>query len=156
MSSPETWRWIWLAVTAAFVLGEMTVLGSFFLLPFGVGGAVAATLAFLDVGVAVEWLVFVVVSALAFTVLRRIASRLDVRHSAEGVGAGRWIGEQAIVVEGIPPGEAATGLIRIGGHEWRARSAYGHAIAAKSTVKILRIDGTKAVVLLLEEPAELE
>ncbi len=62
VDDPEVWRWIWLATAVVFLLGEMFAFGSFFLLPFAIGAAVAAILAFAGVGVGWEWLAFVVVS----------------------------------------------------------------------------------------------
>ena len=153
---PETWRWIWLVAAAALTAGELAAPGSFFLLPFGVGAAVAAVASFAGLGVAWSWLIFVVVSLMAFLALRRVARRLDLAHSSTGVGAGRLIGRQARVVKEIPAGAAATGLIRFDGEEWRAESMFGHPIREGSTVQVIRIDGTRAVVTVLSEPEELE
>ena len=52
---PEIWQWIWLAATGVFVLGELAMAGSFFLLPFGVGTAVATVLAFSNVSESLQW-----------------------------------------------------------------------------------------------------
>ena len=156
MDSPDAWRWIWLAVTVAFVVAEIALAGSFFMLPFGIGAAAAAVLAFIGVGLIGEWLAFVAVSVVCFAVLRPLGRRLELRHSAEAVGARRWIGQRATVVRAIPAGASSTGLIRIHGEEWRAESMFGHPIPVGSTVKVVRIDGTRAVVLLLEEPADAE
>ncbi len=46
LMDPEVWRWVWLAAAAAFIVGEITVAGTFFLLPFGLGAAVAAVFTF--------------------------------------------------------------------------------------------------------------
>ena len=57
--TPDTWRWIWLAIAAVLITGEMFVAGTFILIPFGLSAAVAMILAFLGVPLLINWLVFV-------------------------------------------------------------------------------------------------
>src|SRR5690606_36340818 len=104
MDDPEVWRWIWLVAAAAFFAGELASPGSFFLLPIAIGAAVASVLAFLDVNVGVEAVVFLVVSVVVFGAMRPLARRLDREGVTLGVGARRLIGEPATVVEAIPAG----------------------------------------------------
>lgn len=151
MESPEHWRWVWLVVAAACAAGEMASPGSFFLLPFAVGGAVAAVLAFAGVGVGIEWLAFLVVSVAAVVATRPLARRLDEGSPAEGIGARRWMGQLASVIETIPPGPHETGLVRLGREEWRAESLEGAAIAPGTTVKVVDVAGTHLVVWPLEQ-----
>lgn len=151
MDSPELWRWVWLAVAAGAVLGEMATAGSFFLLPFALGGGVAAALAFAGVGVAVEWLVFVAVSVAGIAATRPLARRLDAASPVEGVGARRWIGQTGTVLEAIPAGPHETGLVRLGGQRWRAESLEGTAIGPGSLVKVVDLAGTRLVVWPLDQ-----
>lgn len=152
LSSPETWRWIWLAMAVVFTLGEIAVAGSFFLLPFA-GGAVGAALVALVGGpVSVSWLVFLLVSAACAAVLRPLARRLDRSSPGNSIGANRWVGRQATVLLDIPGGPGDTGLIRLDREEWRAESQIGVPIKAGSTVLVSRVDGTRLVVLPLEDP----
>ena len=153
-SSPETWRWVWLGTAAVFAVGEIAVAGSFFLLPFAAGALVAAVVAFLGGAVALEWLAFVIVSGLGAAVLRPLARRLDLGPS-HAIGANRWVGRQAYVLRDIPSEPGATGLIRLDREEWRAESLMGIPIRAGSTVLVSRVDGTRLVVLPLDEPTEL-
>jgi membrane protein implicated in regulation of membrane protease activity len=151
--SPETWRWVWLAAAAGFAVGEIAVAGSFFLLPFAGGALVAALVAFAGGPVALGWLAFLVVSALAVGVLRPLARRLD-QAPTQAIGATRWVGRQGYVLRDIPSGPGATGLIRLDREEWRAESLMGVPIRAGSTVLVSRVDGTRLVVLPVEEPLE--
>ncbi len=151
--SPETWRWIWLTAAVVFTLGEIAVAGSFFLLPFAGGALVAAIVAFADGSVALEWLAFVVVSAIGSAVLRPLAKRLD-QGPRHAIGANRWVGREAYVLRDIPAGPGATGLIRLDREEWRAESLMGVPIPAGSTVLVSRVDGTRLMVLPLQEPLE--
>ncbi|HWC12185.1 MAG TPA: NfeD family protein [Acidimicrobiales bacterium] len=152
-SSPDTWRWIWVAAALVFTVGEIAVAGSFFLLPFGVGAIVAAVMAFVGGSVALEWLAFVLVSAIGSAVLRPLARRLD-QGPTHAIGATRWVGREAYVLRDIPSEPGATGLIRLDREEWRAESLMGVPIPAGSTVLVSRVDGTRLVVLPLQEPLE--
>lgn len=154
--SPETWRWIWLAVAVAFAVGEIAVAGTFFLAPFAIGAAVAAAAALAGAGIGIEWLLFVVVSAGAAAVLLPLGRRLDSRTGHHAIGSNRWVGRQAVVLREIPAGHGASGLVRLEREEWRAESLMGSRIAAGSTVLVSRVDGTRLVVVPIEEPLELE
>lgn len=144
MESPETWRWIWLVTALVFAVGEMSTAGTFFLLPFAIGAAIASFLAFLGVSVTIEWVVFVGVSAGCFLAFRPLARRLDRDESAEGIGAKRLIGQEASVLE--PIGADDLGLIRVHREEWRAESADGIPIEAGRKVRVVELRGTRCVV----------
>jgi membrane protein implicated in regulation of membrane protease activity len=155
MSSPDTWRWVFLVLAVAFTVGEIALAGTFFLLPFAAGAGVAALVGFLGASVGVLWLVFVVVSAAASSVLWPLRRRLDSRNPRSEIGANRWVGRQAYVLRDIPGTSGETGLVRLDREEWRAESLVGVPIAAGSTVLVSRVDGTRLVVLPLDEPSSL-
>lgn len=146
MDDPEVWRWIWLVAAAAFFAGELASPGSFFLLPIAIGAAVASVLAFLDVNVGVEAVVFLVVSVVVFGAMRPLARRLDREGVTLGVGARRLIGEPATVVEAIPAGPHELGTVRVHREEWRAESIDGNPVPAGAIVHVLEQRGTRLVV----------
>lgn len=146
MDEPETWRWIWLAATAAFAIGEMASAGTFFLAPFAIGAGVAAILAFADVGLAPEWLAFLVVSGGTFASFRPLARRLDQGQPTEGIGSRRLIGQQATVLEEIPAGHHELGLVRVHREEWRAETVDGSGAPAGAVVQVVEQRGTRLVV----------
>lgn len=156
IGSPETWRWIWLVAVVGFTLGELSMAGAFALAPFAVGALVAAVAAFAGVPLAGEWALFVVSSAGAFAALRPMARRLGARSPQSAVGAGRWVSREALVLEDIPGGPGGGGRIRLDREEWRAESLTGAPIRAGSTVLVSRVDGTRLVVIPLDEPPALE
>lgn len=145
MDSPDGWQWIWLTAMAAFAIGEMLTPGSFFLAPFATGALVASILAFLDVPVGLEWLLFLVVSVVTLLALRPLARRLDRSVVDHGVGAQRVVGSQATVIEDIPGG-TELGLVRVDREEWRAQSTDGSPIAAGRTVRVADLQGTRVIV----------
>ena len=153
LDSPESWRWIWVATAVVLTVGEMATAGTFFFMPFAIGAVVAAIAAFAGVSVALEWLTFVAVSGAAFAVLFPLGRRLDRGGSTDAIGSRRWVGREAVVLNEIPGGPGGTGLIRLDREEWRAESGTGAPIRAGSTVLVTRVDGTRLVVLPLDEPS---
>jgi len=150
ISSPDTWRWVFLVLAVGFTIGEIAMAGTFFLLPFAAGAAAAALAGFVGGAVGLLWLLFVVVSAVASSVLWPLRRRLDAGNPRAEIGANRWVGRQAYVLRDIPGGGGETGLVRLDREEWRAESMVGVPIPAGSTVLVSRVDGTRLVVLPLE------
>lgn len=149
MDDPEQWRWIWLGAAVLFGLGEMATPGAFFLAPFGLGAAVAAAAAWLDVPIAGEWGLFVAVSLGALVALRPLAHRLDRKGGSDGIGSRRLIGRDGIVLHEI--GLIEPGLVRIDHEEWRADSADRSPIAAGTTVRVAAVEGTRVLVVPSKE-----
>ncbi len=146
LNDPETWRWIWLAAVVFFAMGELTVPGSFFMISFAIGAAVADGLAFSGVSASLQWLSFVVVSGAALAVLVPIGRRMDRSGAQSNVGATRWLGRTGTVLTEIPGGPHETGLVRVEREEWRAESADGRSFAVGEHVAVLRVDGTRLIV----------
>jgi len=151
VDDPEQWRWVWMVATAVFLLGEMASPGSFFLLPFGIGAAAATVLAFLDVSVAVEWVVFVAVSVGVFAALRPLARRLDQQGTVTGVGAKRLIGEIGSVIEPIG-GHGDLGMVRVHREEWRAETVDEAPLETGTRVRVVEVKGTRVVVWPVDLP----
>jgi inner membrane protein len=148
--SAETWRWIWLIAAAVFLLGELAIPTSFFILSFAIGAVAASLAAFLDADLTVQWMLFIGVSGLSLLVIRPLARRID--RETEPVatqGAYRWVNRVATVLTEIPPGPGETGLVRIEREQWRAESSTDLALPPGTTVKVIRVDGTRLIV----EPA---
>ena len=152
LSSPDTWRWIWLAAAVVFTVGEIAVAGSFFLMPFGAGALAGAAVSFLGGAVGLGWLAFVVVSAVCSAWMWPLGRRLDRNTPHAPVGATRWVGRQGYVLQDIPAEPGGTGLIRLDREEWRAESLVPQRIRAGSTVLVSRVDGTRLIVMPVSEP----
>jgi membrane protein implicated in regulation of membrane protease activity len=140
----------------AFTVGELAVAGSFLLAPFAVGALVAAVAAFAGVAVPVEWVLFLAGSAATFAAQRPLARRHEAGSPHSPVGAQRWVSREALVIEDIPGHPGGGGRIRLDREEWRAESLTGAPIRAGATVLVSRVDGTRLVVVPLDEPNELE
>lgn len=153
MNDPSTWAFAWLVVAAVFGVGEMLTAGSFFMLPFALGGVIASIASFAGMPVPGSWLLFIVVSVVAFFALKPLARRLDLDlPNPVGTGANRLVGSNGVVAESIPPRASGLGMVRIGGEQWRAETRGDYTISAGAPVRIVAIEGTRAIVELATNP----
>ena len=143
---PEIWQWIWLAATGIFILGELAMAGSFFLLPFGAGTAVATILAFSNVSEGLQWVAFVVVSVASLAGLRPLARKLNAQEQPAKVGSTRLIGEIGVVTKDLGAGLKENVSIQIGREEWPAETKDMEHIPMGTRVKVIHIEGTRLVV----------
>lgn len=135
--------WIWVGLTAIFIVGEIFTAG-FFLFPFGVGAGIAAILNVIGAPSWAQWTAFVVLSGVLVAFSRRLAERFT-KEPPERVGVDRLIGESAIVIEPIDP-LSDTGRVRVKKDHWRATSADDSKIEKDATVKIIKVEGAHLVV----------
>ncbi|MBT2595043.1 NfeD family protein [Arthrobacter sp. ISL-72] len=145
----ENWWALWLTVFLAFAVVEMLTLDLFFIM-LG-GGALAGLLA--DFAGAEFWLqivVFCVVSLLMVVFVRPVALKHLKKGPAEQrSNIDRLIGESALVMETV---STTSGLVKIGGDVWSARSEAG-VLNAGQRVVVSAIDGATAVVAPQPETA---
>ncbi len=140
---PEGYWWIWMIVAVVFIIGEIFT-PAFFLLWFGVGAAVAGVMGLLGVGATWQIAAFVVISFVLFVASRRFADRVT-KEQPPGIGADRFIGKEALVLEEINNAEN-TGRVRMDREEWRAESEGGDVIREGARVEVINVDGTHLVV----------
>lgn len=147
----EIWRWLWTGFALVMGIGEIFTAG-FFLLPFAIGAAASAILAWMGVAVLIQWVVFFVVSLVSLVYLRRFIDRQDEGEQPR-IGANRWVGSTGVVVVDIDPVEG-TGSVRIQQEEWRAASANNDHIPADTVVSVTAVEGTRMVVAPTPEREE--
>ncbi len=143
----DVWRWLWTGFAIVMGIGEIFTAG-FFLLPFAIGAGAAAVLAWLGVALLPQWLVFFGVSIVALVYLRRFISRQDAADLPQ-VGANRWKNVRGVVLAPIDS-MAATGMVRIGGEEWRATTD-GSPIDTGTQVVVTEVRGARLVVMPVED-----
>jgi membrane protein implicated in regulation of membrane protease activity len=141
----EIWRWMWTILAVVMGIGEIFTAG-FFLLPFAIGATAAAILAWLNVVVLAQWLVFFGVSIFSLAYLRRFIGRQDEGEQPR-VGANRWKGELGVVLHDIDP-HTGTGMVRVLNEEWRATAP--QPIPAGSQIIVTEVQGARLVVERLE------
>jgi len=146
----------WLILSGIFFVFEMATVG-FLVFWLGVGALAAMVISFFVDNVIIQTAVFVITSiALIFLTkpfVKRFAKpRVNVKTNAYSI-----IGKTAIVTKEIDSNENV-GQIRVGGDTWSAKAEKEEKIPEHTEVKILRIDGVKAVVTtnLNAEPEPVE
>lgn len=147
MESPAIWAGIFLAVAAAFGIGEIAMPGSFFLLPFAIGGLTAAIISLLGAPLLVSFPIFIAMSFAVFLGLRPLARKMEAdTPDVAGIGANRLVGTTGLVTTAIAatPGEA--GMVKVAGEEWRADAVDELSIPDGSKIRVVAIRGTRVVV----------
>ena len=137
-------EWVlWMIAAGLLAVGEMFTLG-FFLGPVAIAAVLAAIVALAGGGVALQWIVFIAVSAASLAVLRPIARRHLRTPMQLRSGTAALVGAPAIVLERV---DGRGGQIKIGGEVWSARSFdEDQAFEPGARVEVLKIEGATALV----------
>jgi membrane protein implicated in regulation of membrane protease activity len=137
-------EWVlWIIAAGVLAVGETLTLG-FFLGPIAVAATAAAIVALAGGGVALQWIVFTVMSAASLLVLRPIARR-HLRTPAQlRTGTAALVGAQAVVIDRV---DRDGGSVKLAGEVWSARSYdEDHAFEPGTRVDVLKIEGATALV----------
>lgn len=146
----EAWV-IWIIVGAIFVIAEIFS-ASFFAGPIGFGCIVAAILAEQEASAAVQFASFSITTVVMLLAIRPILLKMVQNKPDEQVsGIETYVGKQGRITETVDP-QAGTGRIKIGSESWRAISDKNIIIEEKSLATVVRIEGSKAVVSVSENP----
>jgi membrane protein implicated in regulation of membrane protease activity len=148
MDRSDAIKILWVALAVVLSTAEIAVPG-FFLLPFGLGAAVGAVVAFLDGAFVLQLAAFVVASAVFFALLRPLARRLNQIEDPRGVGANRLLRQRGVVIQASEPN--VSGLVRIDSEDWPADPANGAVLEVGTIVTVVEVRGTR--VLVVPEPA---
>jgi inner membrane protein len=148
MESMEFLRWAWTILAVIFFLGEIFTAG-FVLACFGVGAAIAAILAFLNVNIAWQLVAFIVISTVAVWLSKPFADKITGKQ-AQGVGVDRVLNKIAIVTEEIDP-VTTTGKVRVEREIWRAEADGDVKIPVQAKVIVTKVLGTRLQVKPYEE-----
>lgn len=147
MDNPAIWAAIFLAVAAGFGIGEISMAGTFFLLPFAVGALAAAIVSLLGAPLIISFPLFLIVSFVVFLGFRPLAKRLDSDiPDVAGIGANRLVGVTGSVIEAIPPTPGDAGMVKVGAEEWKADTAEDVALPVGVKIRVVEVRGTRLVV----------
>jgi membrane protein implicated in regulation of membrane protease activity len=140
----EDWL-LWLILAVVFGIGEMATLG-FFLAPFAGGAAVAAVVSAAGAPFVASLAVFLVISIVLLTTLRRVALAHRRMPPQIRTGTAALVGKPAMVVERIANDEGV-GVVRIDGEVWTARAYMDdETYEAGTRVQVVEIRGATALV----------
>jgi membrane protein implicated in regulation of membrane protease activity len=138
----EVWRWIWVGAFVVLGIGEMVTAG-LFMLPFAIGAGAAAILAWFNVPIWLQLLVFLIVSIGALWGMRKFAWRSS--EPTYAVGAKRYVDATATVTEAVDR-IAGTGRVRLDTEQWRATTDGDDLLEPGAEVVVVDVRGARLVV----------
>jgi membrane protein implicated in regulation of membrane protease activity len=138
----DEWVW-WMIAAGALAVGEIATV-SFFLGPVAVAAVLAAVVALVGGGLALQWVVFIAASVASLMVLRPFARRHLRTPSQLRSGTAALVGSQALVLERV---DVNGGQVKIGGEIWSAR-AFDEDEVLEPGIRatVMKIDGATALV----------
>lgn len=148
----ELMTWIWIAACVLLVVLEAST--AMLVCIWFVGGSVAALVVSLFGGpVWLQLVLFVAVSVGLLVLLRPFLQKQTNPHKSR-TNVDAQIGKKAIVAQTID-NLRGTGRILVGSVDWTARSVDDRIIEPGAHVVIRRIEGVRAYVELVDEPASV-
>ena len=138
----DEWVW-WMIAAGVLALGEIATIG-FFLGPVAIAAVLAAVIALVGGGLALQWTVFIAVSIASLAVLRPLAPRHLRTPARLRTGTAALVGTPALVLERV---DVNGGQVKIGGEVWSARSYdEDEVIEPGARATVMKIDGATALV----------
>ena len=135
--------YLWLIIAGiCFILETITV--GFLIFWLGIGALLAMITSFITDSIAIQTAVFVISSAVLIPLTKPLVSKY-INSKTIKTNAYSIIEKKGIVTIEINPIEA-TGQIKVNGEIWSAKSESEKNIPVGTEVKVLNIDGVKAVV----------
>ena len=134
---------IWLILAGIFFIGEIATTG-FLVFWFGVGALLAMVSSFFTTSIIIQTVIFVISSTILILVTKPFVKKfVDIKTT--NTNAYSIIGKNALVIKEIDPIHS-TGQIKVDGEVWSAESQNSEVIPKGSEVKVIAIEGVKAIV----------
>jgi membrane protein implicated in regulation of membrane protease activity len=138
----EDWV-LWIVAAGVLAAGEVFTMG-FFLGPIAVAALVAAAIALIGAGLAVQLVAFIVATVASLGLIRPVARRHLQAPARIRTGTAALIGARAVVLERV---DADGGKVKIGGEVWSARSYdEDRVLEPGARVDVMQIEGATALV----------
>ena len=142
---------IWIIIGAIFIVAEIFSV-SFFAGPIGLACLVAALINFAKFPLTWQLVGFSATSVGLLLAVRPIWKRMMANRADQEVsGIDTYVGRQGKITETVDT-QAETGRIKIGGESWRAVPDKSIIIEEGTMATVIRIEGSKAVVSVSENP----
>lgn len=135
--------WFWLGAIVFFGVVEGVTAGLVSIW-FVLGAAAALIAALLNAALAVQFVVFLIVSALALIATRPLVKKLRAGKPVP-TNLDRVIGAAGRVTETVD-NSIASGAVYVDGKTWTARSADGSILPKGQMVRIVKMEGVKLFV----------
>lgn len=135
--------WMWLIIALATLALEVATPASLVSIWFSVGALFAFFAALLNLGIAVEIAVFIIMSIVSFVLLRPFVLKY-ISHKPIRTNADRFIGVQTKIVEDVYSDK--WGAVILDGIRWSVRDVKHGDIAKDTLVEVVALEGAKLVV----------
>lgn len=137
----------WLIVAGLFFVGEIFTLG-FLIFWFGIGALFAMIVSFFTTNIIIQTTVFIITSTIFILATKPLVKKfVDVKKTNTNVFS--IIGKKALVIKDIDPIHSS-GQIKLNGEVWSAETENDEIIKEGSEVEVLKINGVKAIVKLVD------
>ena len=133
----------WLIVAGIFFIIEMATVG-FLIFWLGIGALLAMVTSFITDSIVIQTVVFVITSGILIPLTKPLTDKF-ISKKTVATNTYSLIGKHGIVLANINPIEA-TGLVKVNGETWSAKSDDGEIISKDTEIEVLAIDGVKLVV----------
>ncbi len=142
---------LWFALAVIFAVIEMVAVG-FFMIWFGVGALAAMLTSLVTTNLAVQFLVFIIISVILLFMTRKLTSKVT-KGTVYPTNVDAVIGKIGIVTETIPALDNP-GIVKIAGEMWSAISVDSKAIEKDTQVEVLQVKGVRLVVQKISSEKE--
>ena len=137
----------WLIIAGLFFVGEIFTLG-FLIFWFGIGALFAMIVSFFTTNIIIQTTVFLITSTIFILATKPLVKKfVNVKKTNTNVFS--IIGKKALVIKDIDPIHSS-GQIKLNGEVWSAETENDEIIKEGSEVEVLKINGVKAIVKLVE------
>lgn len=137
----------WLIIAGLFFVGEIFTLG-FLIFWFGIGALFAMLVSFFTTNIIIQTTVFIITSTIFILATKPLVKKfVDVKKTNTNVFS--IIGKKALVIKDIDPIHSS-GQIKLNGEVWSAETENDEIIKEGSEVEVLKINGVKAIVKLVD------
>lgn len=137
----------WLIIAGLFFVGEIFTLG-FLIFWFGIGALFAMIVSFFTTNIIIQTTVFLITSTIFILATKPLVKKfVDVKKTNTNVFS--IIGKKALVIKDIDPIHSS-GQIKLNGEVWSAETENNEIIKEGSEVEVLKINGVKAIVKLVD------
>ena len=133
----------WLIVAGIFFIIEMATTG-FLIFWLGIGAIFAMITSFITNSLVAQTIVFVVISSILIPLTKPLADKFTNKKTVP-TNSYSLINKRGIVTMDINPMEA-TGLVKVNGEIWSAKSQDESVITKGTEIEVLNIDGVKLIV----------
>ena len=135
--------YVWLIIAGiCFILETFTA--GFLIFWLGIAALLSMLTSFITPDIAIQSIVFVVSSAILIPLTKPLVNKY-INSKTVKTNAFSIIEKKAIVTTEINPMEA-TGQIKVNGEIWSAKSESERIVPVGTEVKVLKIEGVKAIV----------